>query len=100
MKRLQLHTTEKECDHSLWSKIYFDNQGNIYQDTICAKSGCGFGWNTMLGYVVPKKVIDVKFTRHTNNQSVIENWIKHNTQHVLRNFFGSLGKKGALSEWF
>ena len=97
MRRLQLDVTEKECPHKLWSKIYFDAQGNIFQDTICAS--CGFGWNTMLGYVVTKKSIDVKFTRQTKNQNVIEDWIKHNTQHVLRNFFHSLGKKGGLTEW-
>ena len=76
--------------------IYFDPQGNIFQDTMCPK--CATGWSTMLGYVVRLKEIDVKFTRQTEDQKNLEKWIKHNMQHVLCKFFASMGKR-RVSGW-
>lgn len=88
---------DNECKHKLWSMIYFDAQGNIYQDAICAS--CGFGWKTLLGYVTKKKYIDVKFTRRTENQKAMEKWIQQNMQHVLRNFFSGMSKNRGYGVW-
>lgn len=94
VKKLQYESDM--CRHKFWSMIYFDEFGNIYQDTICPK--CRQGWSTMLGYVVVKKSINVKFTRQTTDQKALEGWIQKNMQHVLKNFFSNFSWKG-IGRW-